>query len=242
MKPRILSILVLALLAFGMLLVLAAVGLAFLPDQFFAPMPALAAEFSQSTPTPNPRIMPSIIDRLAPPPTVYPPTQADLGAQVFYQVCMACHGDHGQGLTDEWRQVLDPPDRNCWQSGCHNPHHPPDGFVFPRQVPAVIGGSALQHFQSAANLHAFIKAQMPYQAPGSLSEAEYWQLTAFLLRANGYTQPYALLDEQSAEGIALNTPPAQPIFNLKQAVILMGAIVGLVLVILILRRFPPHNQ
>ena len=41
--------------------------------------------------------------RLAQPPTVVPPAQADNGAQVYWGMCMACHGDQGQGLTDEWR-------------------------------------------------------------------------------------------------------------------------------------------
>ena len=60
--------------------------------------------------------MPSV-DRLAPPPTVYPPTQAGDGAQVYYQVCMTCHGHRGQGLTEAWRMSLDPEDQTCWQSG-----------------------------------------------------------------------------------------------------------------------------
>jgi len=57
------------------------------------------------TPTLPPPAMPTVQDRLAAPPTVYPPTQADQGAQVYWFVCMVCHGDRGQGLTDEWRMV-----------------------------------------------------------------------------------------------------------------------------------------
>ena len=41
----------------------------------------------------------STADRLARPPTVFPKNQADEGHQVYYMVCMACHGDRGQGLT-----------------------------------------------------------------------------------------------------------------------------------------------
>jgi cytochrome c len=178
--------------------------------------------------------MPSMLDRLAPPPTVYPPTQADLGAQVYYQVCMACHGDRGQGLTDEWRQVLDPPDRNCWQSGCHNPHHPPDGFVFPKVVPAVVGAGVLEQFQTAANLHAFIQSKMPFQAPGSLKEDEYWQLTAFLLRANGYTLPSIPLDEQTAQRLFLAPQPAQPAPKPAFINIAIGLAAGFIIILLLL--------
>ena len=153
-------------------------------------------------------------DRLAPPPTVYPPGQADLGAQVYYQVCMVCHGDRGQGLTDEWRNVLPPPDNNCWQSRCHAANHPVGGFVFPHLVPAVTGAGFLVSFGNAGKLHDFIQTKMPWQAPGSLKQDEYWDLTAFLMRLNGYNPGAAVLDAQSAGQIdftgkaAINKEPA----------------------------------
>jgi Rieske Fe-S protein len=31
---------------------------------------------------------------------------------------MACHGDAGQGLTEEWRDAYGPVDRNSRQKGC----------------------------------------------------------------------------------------------------------------------------
>jgi mono/diheme cytochrome c family protein len=149
--------------------------------------------------------MPLIQDRLAPPPTVYPPTQADQGAQVFYLVCMACHGDRGQGLTDEWRGALDLEDQNCWQSKCHASNHPPDGFVFPHLVPPVIGEGIINKYQTALGLHNFIQASMPWQAPGSLSAEKYWQLTAFLVRANGIDPGETPLDEQNAGQLHFQT-------------------------------------
>ena len=51
---------------------------------------------AQGTPTPT-------VDRLAAPPTVPAPNQADEGAQLYWLYCQPCHGDQGQGLTDEWR-------------------------------------------------------------------------------------------------------------------------------------------
>jgi mono/diheme cytochrome c family protein len=136
------------------------------------------------------------------------PTQADLGAQVYYQICMVCHGDRGQGLTDEWRGVLDPEDQNCWQSGCHHTKHPPGGFIFPKVVPPVVGPDVLSHYPTALHLHDFIKARMPWQARGTRSEDEYWQLTAFLLRANGVDPGLDPLDAQRAAGIVLNPSQA----------------------------------
>jgi hypothetical protein len=132
------------------------------------------------------------------------PVQADYGAQVFYQVCMVCHGDRGQGLTDEWRNVLDPEDRNCWQSRCHATNHPPDGFIFPKTVPPVVGPQVLAQFPTALSLHDYLKSRMPWQAPGTRSEDEYWQLTAFLLRLNGVDPGSEPLDETRASAIVLN--------------------------------------
>ena len=70
-------------------------------------------------------VSPSIQDRLSPPPMGNPPTQVDQGHFVYYQVCIACHGDHGQGLTGEWRAQFGSKDMNCWQSKCHSFNHPP---------------------------------------------------------------------------------------------------------------------
>jgi cytochrome c len=135
------------------------------------------------------------------------PTQADLGAQVYYQVCMVCHGDRGQGLTEEWRGVLDPEDQDCWQSGCHHTKHPEGGFIFPKIVPPAVGAEVLSHYPTALHLHDFIKARMPWQARGTRSDEEYWQLTAFLLRASGVDPGPAPLDAPRAAEIVLN--PAQ---------------------------------
>ena len=156
-------------------------------------------------------------DRLAPPATVYPATQASLGAQVYYQVCMACHGDRGQGLTTEWRNVLPPPDNNCWTSTCHGPRHPIEGFALPKYVPPVVGKGVLSQFATAASLHDFISAKMPWQAPGSLKPEEYWQLTAYLLQANGIDTGSGQLNESRAAQIPISTSathfPSAPATN-----------------------------
>ena len=113
------------------------------------------------------------------------PAQADLGSQVYWLHCMVCHGDRGQGLTDEYRAAWPKVDQNCWQAKCHGDLRNPESFVFPKYVPPLIGPGALSHFQNAADLYGFIRANMPYQAPGSLQDQQYWELTAFLARANG---------------------------------------------------------
>ena len=124
-------------------------------------------------------------DRLAAPEMPAEPGQADLGAMVYYLICMSCHGDRGQGLTDEWRAAWSEGDQNCWQRKCHGANHPPNGFELVRYVPPVVGESVVARYETAANLHAYISTRMPWQDPGALTEEEYWQVTAFVLRANG---------------------------------------------------------
>jgi hypothetical protein len=126
---------------------------------------------------------------------------------------MVCHGDLGQGLTDEWRGVLDPEDQNCWQSGCHHTRHPPGGFIFPKYVPPVAGPDVLSHYPTALHLHDYVQARMPWQARGTRSEDEYWQLTAFLLRLNGVDPGAEDLNPARAAAIVLNPElvvPATP--------------------------------
>jgi mono/diheme cytochrome c family protein len=136
-------------------------------------------------------------------------TQADVGAQIYRLVCKACHGDRGQGLTEEWRATWNPADRNCWQSKCHAANHPPEGFDLPRSVPPVIGPGILAKYQTAQDLHAYLQARMPWYAPGTLTDEEYWQLTAYLARANGLFDEATVLTASNAASIRL--APAQSI-------------------------------
>ena len=114
-------------------------------------------------------------------------TQADVGAEIYRLVCQDCHGNQGQGLTDEWRAEWAPERQNCWQSKCHAPNHPPEGFILPRYVPPLIGPSTLSRFETTLDLYNYIRVNMPWHNPGSLQEAEYWQLTAFLAREHQIT-------------------------------------------------------
>lgn len=136
------------------------------------------------SPTAGPMALPTI-DRLAAPPTVENPTQADEGAQLFWLNCQPCHGDHGQGLTDEWRAQYPPEDQFCWESGCHGERPYENGFTLPTRVPALIGAGSLERFETAGQVFAFSQAAMPYQAPGSLGEESYLAITAFLAREHG---------------------------------------------------------
>ena len=148
-------------------------------------------------------------DRLAAPPTVPAPTQADEGAQLFWLHCQPCHGDKGQGLTDapddDWRAQYPLEDQFCWNSGCHGPRPYENGFTIPREVPALIGDGTLDKFSTAAELNSYIQASMPRQVPGTLADEEYLAITAFLSQAHDAWDGETVT-AVSAETIIINTP------------------------------------
>jgi len=143
------------------------------------------AALLQGTHLPPSTLQPTpTIDRLAAPPTVENPTQADEGAQLFWLYCQPCHGDRGQGLTDEWRAQYPPDHQNCWTSGCHGRQPYEEGFTLPTAVPAVTGEESLERFETMEQVYGYVSSAMPYEAPGHLSEEEYLAITAFLARAH----------------------------------------------------------
>lgn len=216
---------------------------------------ALTAQL-QATPTlasaGSPTLSP--LERLAEPTLPAAPSQADHGAQTYWLYCLPCHGDRGQGLTDEFRETYPPEEQYCWERGCHGERPYEDGFTLPVQIPAVIGPqAALGKFSSAATLNAYIKAAMPYWNPGSLTEEESWLVTAFLLRENGVSFN-GKLDASNAEKIQLSRDVLPPTLSPeptsidgKQQVLsvhtwwipALAAMAILVVAVMLLRRRPP---
>lgn len=100
--------------------------------------------------------------------TTKPPTtfseQVTRGGEVFGAHCAKCHGNGGEGTA---------------------------------QAPAVVGPSALpldppasakvrkSQFVTVADVANFVTKNMPGDAPGSLSEDDYFAVLAFDLHANG---------------------------------------------------------
>jgi hypothetical protein len=122
---------------------------------------------------------------------------------------MVCHGDRGQGLTEEWRTVLDPADRNCWQSKCHAPNHPPEGFEIPRTSPPVIGEGSLVNYATAADLFEYLRGEMPWPFPGLFNDEEYWRLTAYLVEANDVDFGQPTLGPENAAGLLMRSQLVQ---------------------------------
>jgi mono/diheme cytochrome c family protein len=171
-------------------------GLALLFAGLFFDRGSAGATRVQEEMTPTP-------DRLAEPTLPADPAQADHGAQVYWLSCMPCHGDKGQGLTDEFRATYPPEEEYCWESGCHGPNPYESGFTLPKKIPGVIGETSLAKFVDAAQLHAYIRATMPFWKPGSLTEEESWRVTAFILRQNDLWDASTELNASNAANVKI---------------------------------------
>jgi cytochrome c len=101
------------------------------------------------------------------------------GAGVFERECAICHGKRGQGAT---------------------------------AVPPLMGSGALAKeseerppFVTAADVFDYVKREMPLpkNRVGTLSDAEYWSVTDFMLRAHGVELPASGLTSENAKSVSL---------------------------------------
>jgi len=169
-------------------------------------------------------------ERLAKPALSDPPTQIELGHVEYWMSCMVCHGDRGQGLTVEWRDVLDPEDQNCWQAKCHGAAHPPYGFQIPRTSPLIMGTGALTAYTDARALFEYMRIKMPWSYPGLFEDDVYWNLTAYLAEANKIDLGDEPLGPENAGKILLLPNLVQSHHDgIRLERIVAGAIAGLLL-------------
>ncbi len=195
------------------------------------PAGASAVTQAGATPVPTPTFDPR---RLEPPPTSNPPSQADEGGSYYWGMCMSCHGDRGQGLTDEWLASFPTEERDCWQSGCHGSDHPPNSFEIPQQsgIPAIAGPRSLTRFDNALELQRYVLEFMPWWNPGSLETKDAWAVTAYLLKLNDSLPEEMTLSGTNAAAIPLRrrvtAPPDEWPGALALATLLGLAAAGLV--------------
>lgn len=213
---------------------LLAFGIALLVAGLFFQQASANSVTVQTTPVPTQ-------DRLAEPTLPAQPVQADYGAQAYWLNCSACHGDKAQGLTDEFRQLYPEEDRNCWNSHCHGDVTYENGFKIPTVVPQLVGSGSLAKFPTAANLYGYIHATMPFQAPQSLTDEEYYQIVAFLLRENGLINGQTEVNASNASQIAvgLATPQQSDVPGggaLAGSLILIGFVSVLLFLFFILKK------
>jgi quinol-cytochrome oxidoreductase complex cytochrome b subunit len=194
---------------------------------------AVGTQTAMPSPTPT-----FDIQRLASPAVADIPTQADKGALIFWGVCIACHGDRGQGLTDEWRLGAYDADNNCWESGCHGKDHPDQGFELPKKLifPPVGTASALGRFENAQQLYDYVVVMMPWWKPRSLTPEKAWQLTAYILKMKGSLPEGMELAQTNASAVPVHRYIALP-KNPNKAIFLFTGLLALSMFGLITRDF-----
>jgi quinol-cytochrome oxidoreductase complex cytochrome b subunit len=193
---------------------------------------------SQMPPTPAPTSAPDPnADRLARPilTSEEKPTQLDDGSLIYWKICLTCHGDRGQGLTDEWRAVFGG-DENCWASKCHAANHPPQGFLIPRDrlAPAIKGLGTLTRFNTAQELYDYIVVSMPWWNPNSLTTEQAWQVTAYTLKMNGSLPQGIVLDATNAAAIQVHQL-VNGSQNDPRGELVLAALLGMVALVMVLQ-------
>ena len=198
----------------------------FLGGAFFFPNIVNASIAEQGEATPISPATPTLeTKRRDPPPTVYPPAQADNGAQTYWGMCDDCHGDHGQGLTEKWQNSFAPEFRDCWKAGCHNIDHPGNSFEIPKTgVPALSGQGTLAQFSSAFELQTYILENMPYFPPGSLTSKQAWSLTAYVMQLKDRQLAGLTLNEVNSAAIPVHFDVHLPENEVPGVLILSGVL------------------
>ena len=67
-----------------------------------------------------------------------------------------------------------------------------------------LGARVLASYRTAQLLFNYVRLAMPYQAPRSLSNEEYWLAVGHLLRSRGLVDEDAVVNEETAEEIMLD--------------------------------------
>ena len=147
---------------------------------FFIPLGRHAnIVYAQDAPTPTPSY-----DPLAEPYVPENPSEYELGHNWYWHNCMTCHGDVGQGLTDEFRAIWPEDHQNCWDHGCHGGRRDDEGFPIPTIVPALVNEEKLAQFSSQQALFEFLKSTHPPQDPGCLEDEQYDAIVKYVFSMN----------------------------------------------------------
>lgn len=180
------------------------------------------------TPTITPSATPTFDMRRLDKPQMPPVrSQVDEGQLIYWGICLACHGDRGQGLTDEWRFGAFGEDNNCWKSHCHGKNHPQQGFEMPKTLtfPSLSSAGSLGRFQTAQQLYDYVVEMMPWWKPHSLGPEKAWQVTAYLLRMKGNLPNDLELSELNASVVPVQRLVKTPKNENTAIFIFMGTII-----------------
>lgn len=193
---------------------------------FQADLPPLQTDVTP-TPTYDPLVEPILPEN---------PTELELGANLYWHWCMPCHGDVGQGLTDEFRGIWEPDHQNCWDRGCHAGHNGDMGFPIPTVVPAIVIADKLAQFPSLQALTEYLHSTHPPQHPGILETREYHAIAAYVFTMNARAleeaTPTATPSPRPSPTVSLTPPNQEPSAPAPIPALVAGGVVLLILLLL----------
>lgn len=114
------------------------------------------------------------------------------GAEIYAQKCEVCHGIERHGGSNG--------------SLAGEAFHSAAAFATDRSLKKTVGN----YWPYATTLFDYVRRAMPYDAPGSLTDSEVYDLTAYILHLNGLIEASAILDRESLPRI---TMPARRYFK-----------------------------
>jgi hypothetical protein len=138
-----------------------------------------------TSPEPTPTMIPnSTYDPFAEPILPENYSEFELGQNRYWQNCMTCQGELGQGLTDEFRAYWPEDHQNCWGRGCHGGGVDDQGFPIPTYVPPLVTDTKMVRFYSQQDLYTYLKTTHPPQDPGVLEDEEYIAIANYVFIMN----------------------------------------------------------
>jgi cytochrome c len=108
------------------------------------------------------------------------------GASVFLMNCATCHGNDGEGKPPLYPQIIGGP-RGSFD------------FASDPKIPRTIGN----YWPYATTVFDYVRRAMPLTAPRSLTNDQYYAVTAYLLQREGIIQPGTVIDAKSLPAIQM---------------------------------------
>lgn len=99
-------------------------------------------------------------------------------------------------VTPEEQQEMGAQTYETYCASCHIP-----GAMGP-----ALNAKVLAYWQTAGNLNTYNREQMPYNAGGILTDAQYRDITAYMLRREGLLADDIVLNDANMDSIRLTAP------------------------------------
>jgi S-disulfanyl-L-cysteine oxidoreductase SoxD len=108
------------------------------------------------------------------------------GASVYLMNCATCHGNNGEGKPPLYPQLLGGPRGNF-------------DFASDAKIPRTIGN----YWPYATTVFDYVRRAMPLTAPRSLTDSQYYAVTAYLLQREGIIAPGTVMDAKSLPAVQM---------------------------------------